>query len=51
MGTDNVDMELMKFLEKNFKTEVKEKQRANEVAAGIDRFGVPYLEPAKCVVM
>ena len=41
----------MKFLEKNFKAEVKEKQKANELAAALDRFGEPYLEPAKCAVM
>ena len=41
----------MKFLEKNFKPEVKEKQKANEIAAGIDRFGETYMEPNKCAVM
>lgn len=41
----------MKFLEQNFKAEVKEKQKANEIAAAIDRFGEPYMEPMKCSVM
>lgn len=41
----------MKFLEQNFKAEVKEKQKANEIAAAIDRFGEPYLESPKCAVM
>ncbi|ETN37905.1 uncharacterized protein HMPREF1541_07528 [Cyphellophora europaea CBS 101466] len=50
-NSDNVDAELMKFLEKNFKAEVKEKQRANELAAALDRFGEPYLESPKCAVM
>ena len=50
-STDNVDTQLMKFLEKNFKAEVKEKQKANEIAAAVDRFGEPYMEPLKCVVM
>jgi len=41
----------MKFLEKNFKAEVKEKQKANELAVAVERFGEAYGEPSKCIVM
>jgi hypothetical protein len=52
MNADAIDWKLGRFLEKNFKLEVKEKQKANEIAAGIDRFGVIYTEPNyKCAVM
>jgi hypothetical protein len=39
------------FLEKNFNAEVKEKQRANEMAVAIDQFGETYGASVKCVVM
>jgi hypothetical protein len=41
----------MKFMEKNFKSEVKEKQRANELAVQLDRFGELYSTSPKCAVM
>jgi hypothetical protein len=51
-NADAIDWQLGRFLEKNFKLEVREKQKANEIAAGIDRFGVIYTEPNyKCAVM
>ena len=46
-NSDNVDVELMEFMEKNFKTDVKEKQRANELAVNLDRYGELYLQPYK----
>lgn len=49
--TDNVDRELMKFFKDNFKADVKQKQRENEIAAGIDRWGAQYEQSQKCVVM
>jgi len=49
--TDNVDRELMKFFKDNFKGEVKQKQRENELAAGIDRWGAQYEQSQKCIVM
>jgi hypothetical protein len=48
---DHIDTELKHFLEQNFKAEVKEKQKANELAVAIDRFGEAYGKPVKCVVM
>jgi hypothetical protein len=38
-------------MEKNFKDEVKEKQRANELAVNLERYGETYSEPLRCVVM
>ncbi|KIW94149.1 uncharacterized protein Z519_05465 [Cladophialophora bantiana CBS 173.52] len=49
--SDNIDEELRKFMEANFKAEVAEKQRQNEVAAGIDRWGAAYEQSQKCVIM
>jgi E3 ubiquitin-protein ligase BAH len=49
--SDNIDYELKHFLEKNFKAEVKEKQKANEEAVAIDNFGELHGKPMKCVVM
>jgi len=40
----------MAFMKSNFKKEVKEKQKANEVAAAIDRWGEAY-EKSTCIVM
>ncbi|KEF62500.1 uncharacterized protein A1O9_00473 [Exophiala aquamarina CBS 119918] len=48
---DNVDRELMKFFKDNFKADVKQKQRENELAAGIDRWGAQYEQSQKCVIM
>ncbi|EXJ59893.1 hypothetical protein A1O7_04040 [Cladophialophora yegresii CBS 114405] len=49
----NIDCEMVKFLLANFKVDVKEKQRQNEIAAGIDRWGAAYehAQKDKCVVM
>ncbi len=44
----NLDPALMNFLTKYFPKEVKEKQKSNERASGIDRYGEDY---DKCVVM
>ncbi len=35
----------------NFKADVREKQRQNEIAAGIDRWGANYAQSQKCIVM
>lgn len=48
---DNVDREMIKFLKTNFKADVKQKQKDNELAAGIDRWGAQYESSQKCVVM
>ena len=49
----NIDNDMMKFLQENFKADVKEKQKQNEVAAGIDRWGAAYehAQMQRCVVM
>ncbi|OCT47689.1 putative RING finger protein [Cladophialophora carrionii] len=49
----NIDPEMVKFLYANFKADVKEKQRQNEIAAGIDRWGAAYehAQRDRCVVM
>ena len=49
--TENIDHELMTFLQANFKKVVKQKQHDNEIAAGIDRWGEQYANSQKCVVM
>lgn len=38
----NIDKEMVKFLQANFKRDVKDKQKQNEIAAGIDRWGAAY---------
>ena len=40
----------MDFLETNFPDEVKVKQKENERAAGVDRYGEDF-DKAKCAVM
>ncbi|ETI25277.1 hypothetical protein G647_04652 [Cladophialophora carrionii CBS 160.54] len=49
----NIDSEMVKFLRDNFKADVKEKQKQNEIAAGIDRWGAAYehAQRDRCVVM
>ncbi|KAH0845473.1 putative RING finger protein [Fonsecaea pedrosoi] len=49
----NIDQALVKFLKSNFKTDVREKQRQNEIAAGIDQWGAAYehAQMQKCIVM
>lgn len=47
----NVDRDLVKLMKANFKQEVKEKQRYNEIQAGIDQWGVAYTPSQKCIVM
>ena len=49
--SDNVDKYLKHFLENNFKAEVKEKQKENELAVAIDRFGETYGKGPKCAIM
>ena len=49
--SDHVDKQLKHFLESNFKTEVKQKQKENELAVAIDRFGEAYGKGPKCAVM
>lgn len=47
----NMDKKLQAFLKANFPNEVKAKQRENEFAAGVDRFGEDFKGTHKCVVM
>jgi E3 ubiquitin-protein ligase BAH len=44
----NLDVALLRYLEEKFPKEVKIKQRENEIAAGVDRYGEDY---EKCCVM
>ncbi|KAJ4348465.1 uncharacterized protein N0V89_009840 [Didymosphaeria variabile] len=48
-NSDNLDEELAQYLKKWFPDEVKEKQRYNELMAGVDQYGEVYKE--KCCVM
>ncbi|KAL1602701.1 hypothetical protein SLS60_006121 [Paraconiothyrium brasiliense] len=48
-NSDNLDEELAHYLKKWFPDEVKEKQRYNELMAGVDQYGEVYKE--KCCVM
>jgi endonuclease III-like uncharacterized protein len=48
--TDNLDTEQAAFLKKWFPEEVKNKQRYNELMAGVDQYGEVYATE-KCVVM
>ncbi|KAK4946533.1 hypothetical protein LTR10_014385 [Elasticomyces elasticus] len=50
-SSDNLDKDLMKFMEKNFKVAVRTKQKENEIQAGIDRWGAQYENAQKCIVM
>lgn len=47
----NMDKKLQAFLKANFPTEIKAKQRENEIAAGVDRFGEDFKGTHKCAVM
>ena len=47
----NMDKKLQAFLKANFPNEVKAKQRENEFAAGVDRFGEDFNGTHKCAVM
>ncbi|KIY02784.1 uncharacterized protein Z520_01249 [Fonsecaea multimorphosa CBS 102226] len=49
----NIDKTMVKFLKENFKDDVKEKQKQNEIAAGIDEYGAAYehARMKKCSVM
>ncbi|KAK5326939.1 hypothetical protein LTR70_001954 [Exophiala xenobiotica] len=48
---DNLDLQLKKFLKKEFKSEVDEKRRENEIQAGKELFGESYEGTQKCAVM
>lgn len=48
---DNLDLELKKFLKREFRAEVEEKRRDNEIQAGKELFGEGYEGTHKCVVM
>jgi hypothetical protein len=50
-SADNLDKEMMKFMQSNFKAAVKVKQKENEIQAGIDRWGAQYENAQKCIVM
>ena len=47
-SSENLDTKLMKFLKAKFPAEAKAKQKENEHAAGVDRYGESY---DKCTVM
>lgn len=49
----NIDQEMVKFLKANFKRDVKDKQKQNEIAAGVDRWGEAYynVQNQRCEVM
>jgi len=49
--SDNIDREMVKFLKTNFKKAVKQKQKDNEIQAGIDLWGAQYENARKCIVM
>ncbi|KAF1839577.1 hypothetical protein BDW02DRAFT_563633 [Decorospora gaudefroyi] len=49
-NSDNLDTEQAAFLKKWFPEEVKNKQRYNELMAGVDQYGEVYASE-KCVVM
>lgn len=46
----NLDLELMDFLLRYFPKETRAKQRENEIAAGVDRYGESFTNP-KCLIM
>jgi len=48
---DNLDLQLKRFLKKEFKAEVDEKKRENEIQAGKELFGESYEGTHKCAVM
>lgn len=48
-NSDNLDEELAHYLKRWFPDEVKEKQKYNELMAGVDQYGEVYKE--KCCVM
>ncbi|KAF2641580.1 hypothetical protein P280DRAFT_399185 [Massarina eburnea CBS 473.64] len=48
-NSDNLDLELADFLKKWFPEEVRQKQKYNELMAGVDAYGEVYKE--KCAVM
>lgn len=47
---DNLDKEKAAFLKKWFPQEVKDKQKYNEMMAGVDQYGEVYANE-KCAVM
>jgi E3 ubiquitin-protein ligase BAH len=47
----NMDKKLQAFLKANFPAEIMAKQRENEMAAGVDRFGEDFKGTHKCAVM
>jgi len=49
-NSDNLDTKQAAFLKKWFPEEVKNKQRYNELMAGVDQYGEVYATE-KCVVM
>lgn len=48
---DDIDHELSKFMKQNFSKDVKQKQRENEIAAGVDQFGESFESTHRCAVM
>lgn len=48
---DNLDKDLKHFLKKEFRAEVDEKKKENELQAGKELFGEDYQGTHKCVVM
>lgn len=48
---EHLDLDLKKFLKREFRTEVEEKKKENELQAGKELFGEDYNGTHKCVVM
>jgi E3 ubiquitin-protein ligase BAH len=48
--TDNIDNDLVRYMERYFKAEVKKKQRADDIERGIETFGPSY-KHTECTMM
>lgn len=48
---DNLDEELMSYMKRWFPRERKEKQRQNEIEAGVEVFGEAYRDTKPCIIM
>ena len=49
--SEHIDANLQAFLKANFPKEIKEKQKENEIAAGVDQFGEGFKGTHRCTVM
>jgi len=48
--SDNLDLELEKYMRKYFPKEAREKQRSNDMERGLEDYG-PNYKPVECLVM